>query len=256
MLSYEFCEIFKNPFLQNTSAWLLLDFFHSLSCFYATRLTNRNQVFCIFEHVLSRLSNVMIRWPQRATILFHGFFWRVLRIWHSSWKCQTVLGSFKQSSEVSNSFWKCQTVLGNLKQFSEVLNSSRKSQTVLGRLKQFSEVLNSSQKSLKQFWEVSNSSQKSQQFSEKYQTVLGTSDSSRQSQTVLAPLNNFWFLAILFVISWFCWPLSNWYSFYWPWKDERLSRPWSHLVVLNAGPLDWKSRALTTRLSISGSHHV
>ena len=59
VLSYEFCEIFKNPFLQNTSGRLLLDFFHLLSCFFATRLTNRNQVFSVFEHVLLRLSNVM-----------------------------------------------------------------------------------------------------------------------------------------------------------------------------------------------------
>ena len=34
-------------------------FFHSLSCFFATRLTNRNQDFSILEHVLSGLSNVM-----------------------------------------------------------------------------------------------------------------------------------------------------------------------------------------------------
>ena len=27
------------------------------------------------------------------------------------------------------------------------------------------------------------------------------------------------------------------YSFYQPQKDERLSRPWSHPVVLNTGPL-------------------
>ena len=32
-----------------------------------------------------------------------------------------------------------------------------------------------------------------------------------------------------------------------PGKDERLSRPWSHPVVLNTGPLDWESTALTTR---------
>ena len=38
-----------------------------------------------------------------------------------------------------------------------------------------------------------------------------------------------------------------WYSFYRPRKDERLSRPWSHPVVLSAGPLDWESGALTTR---------
>ena len=31
-----------------------------------------------------------------------------------------------------------------------------------------------------------------------------------------------------------------------PGKDERLSRPWSHPVVLNTGPLDWESSALTT----------
>ena len=29
-------------------------------------------------------------------------------------------------------------------------------------------------------------------------------------------------------------------------EDERLSRPWSHPVVLNTGPLDWESSALTT----------
>ena len=60
VLSYEFCKIFKNNFLQNISARLLLDFFHSLSCFFATQLTNRSQVFSIFEHVLSQLLNVII----------------------------------------------------------------------------------------------------------------------------------------------------------------------------------------------------
>ena len=30
-----------------------------------------------------------------------------------------------------------------------------------------------------------------------------------------------------------------------------LSQPWSHQVVLNTGPLDWKSSALTTRPSLS-----
>ena len=34
-------------------------------------------------------------------------------------------------------------------------------------------------------------------------------------------------------------PRNFWYSFDRPRKDERLSRPWSHLVVLNTGPLDW-----------------
>ena len=36
-------------------------------------------------------------------------------------------------------------------------------------------------------------------------------------------------------------PLSSqifWYSLYRPRKDERLSRPWSHPVVLITGPLD------------------
>ena len=37
------------------------------------------------------------------------------------------------------------------------------------------------------------------------------------------------------------------YSFDWPWKDERLSQPWSHPVVLNTGPLDWESSTITTR---------
>ena len=54
-----FAKFFKNPFLLNTSTEWLLDFFHSLSCFFVTWLTNRNQVFSIFEHVLSWLSNTM-----------------------------------------------------------------------------------------------------------------------------------------------------------------------------------------------------
>ena len=33
-------------------------------------------------------------------------------------------------------------------------------------------------------------------------------------------------------------PRNSWYSFYRVRKDERLSRPWSHPVVLNTGPLD------------------
>ena len=41
-------------------------------------------------------------------------------------------------------------------------------------------------------------------------------------------------------------PRNPWYSFYRPRKDERLSRPWSHPVVLNTGSLDWESSALTT----------
>ena len=42
-------------------------------------------------------------------------------------------------------------------------------------------------------------------------------------------------------------PRNSWYSFYRPRKDERLSRPWSHPVVLNTALLDWESSALTTR---------
>ena len=41
-------------------------------------------------------------------------------------------------------------------------------------------------------------------------------------------------------------PRNSWYSFYWPRKDGRLSRPWSHPVVLNRGPLDWESSIWTT----------
>ena len=36
---------------------------------------------------------------------------------------------------------------------------------------------------------------------------------------------------------------------YQPRKDERLSRPWSHPVVLITGPLDWESSALTSSFS-------
>ena len=42
-------------------------------------------------------------------------------------------------------------------------------------------------------------------------------------------------------------PKNSCYSFYQPRKDERLSRPWSHPLVLNTGPLDRKPRAFTTR---------
>ena len=34
---------------------------------------------------------------------------------------------------------------------------------------------------------------------------------------------------------------------YQPQKDERLSWPWSHPVVLNTGPMDWESSILNTR---------
>ena len=37
------------------------------------------------------------------------------------------------------------------------------------------------------------------------------------------------------------------YSFYRPHKDEGLSQPWSHPVVLNTRPLKWESSAWTTR---------
>ena len=42
-------------------------------------------------------------------------------------------------------------------------------------------------------------------------------------------------------------PRISWCSFNWPQKDKRLSQSWSHLVVLNLGPLDWESSALTNR---------
>ena len=49
-------------------------------------------------------------------------------------------------------------------------------------------------------------------------------------------------------------PRNSWYSLYRPRKDERLSRPWNHPVVLIMGPLDWESRALTTRPLHTGNH--
>ena len=42
-------------------------------------------------------------------------------------------------------------------------------------------------------------------------------------------------------------PRKSLYSFDQPQKDERLSQPCSHSVVLNTGSLDWESRTLTTR---------
>ena len=48
---------------------------------------------------------------------------------------------------------------------------------------------------------------------------------------------------------------NSWYSFDRPRKDERLSRPWSYLVVLNTGPLDWESSTLTTGPLIRRNFH-
>ena len=42
-------------------------------------------------------------------------------------------------------------------------------------------------------------------------------------------------------------PRYSWYSFYRPRKNEELSRPWSHPLVLNMESLDSKSSILTTR---------
>ena len=42
-------------------------------------------------------------------------------------------------------------------------------------------------------------------------------------------------------------PRNSWHSVDRPRKDGRLSRPWSHPVVFNTGPLNWESSALTTR---------
>ena len=47
-------------------------------------------------------------------------------------------------------------------------------------------------------------------------------------------------------------PRNSWCWFDWPLKDEMLSWPWSHPVILNLGPLDWKFSTLTTR----PLHHV
>ena len=50
-------------------------------------------------------------------------------------------------------------------------------------------------------------------------------------------------------------PRISWYSFYRHWKDERLSRPWRHPVVLNTVPLDWESSVLTTRPLLQNFTH-
>ena len=44
-------------------------------------------------------------------------------------------------------------------------------------------------------------------------------------------------------------PRNSWYPFdrTKPRKDVRLTRPWSHIVALNTGPLNWESSALTNR---------
>ena len=55
------------------------------------------------------------------------------------------------------------------------------------------------------------------------------------------------------------WPLfrNSWYSSYQPWNDERVSQTWSHLVVLNMGPLDWNTGLLNCKnLDISRTKHL
>ena len=54
-----FAIVLRTPLLQNTSGLLLLDCRLALLFFFTTQWTNRSQVFSIFEHVLSRVSNVM-----------------------------------------------------------------------------------------------------------------------------------------------------------------------------------------------------
>ena len=58
----------------------------------------------------------------------------------------------------------------------------------------------------------------------------------------LVPL---WWVSLLFTTKFPAIPSIC--SFYQPQKDERLSWPWNHPVVLNMQPLDWKSTTLTTR---------
>ena len=58
---HHFATFLRITFSQNTSEWLLLDFFIHVTAklIFAIHLPNTNYVFCIFEHALSRLSNVM-----------------------------------------------------------------------------------------------------------------------------------------------------------------------------------------------------
>ena len=59
MLSCEFCKIFKSSFLTEHLRTTASGFFPFPQLFFATQWTNINQVFSIFEHALSQLSNVM-----------------------------------------------------------------------------------------------------------------------------------------------------------------------------------------------------
>ena len=46
------------------------------------------------------------------------------------------------------------------------------------------------------------------------------------------------------------------YSFEQPQKDEGLSQPGCHAVILNSGPLDWELSALTTRPLLHVSENI
>ena len=62
--------------------------------------------------------------------------------------------------------------------------------------------------------------------------------------STVSMLKSLWEGSLLFTTKF---PQIPRYSFYQPWKDERLSRPWSHPVALNTGPQDLESSTLTTR---------
>ena len=76
MLSCEFCKIFKSPFLTEHLRTTASGFFPFPQLFFSTQWTNINQAFSIFEHALSRLSNMMHiknftsqnRWPSCSYI--------------------------------------------------------------------------------------------------------------------------------------------------------------------------------------------
>ena len=40
---------------------------------------------------------------------------------------------------------------------------------------------------------------------------------------------------------------NSWYLFDQPWKDEKLTQPWSHRATFNTGSFDWGSSDLTNR---------
>ena len=105
VLSCEFCEIFKNPFWQNTSGRLLLDFFHSLNCFLPPSELIETRFFLFLNMFYHGFRTWWISWTlhslylrsrrpsccYRETVIAAGTSLRHQELTYTEFLCSTVL---------------------------------------------------------------------------------------------------------------------------------------------------------------------